>query len=441
MDYSFVPLELQKAYETVLLEKGQLDLQIAELAKKETELSLKRQKLEDEMRLRIEEHNREEAEALANKSSSDTEEDSSGDEYSVSSSEPRYELLEDKDARRQDKVALASYPRSGNSLLRRHLENMTNIITGSDSDPERFLIKALTRMGFQGEGIVDSSVWITKTHFPERMGYAKLLCRRAILLVRNPFDCIASYFNMVLTQTHTESVLDSEVFGKYQPLWQDFVREEIMVWKSFYAHWLATDLPKLVLRFEDLLQNRAQTLKRIKAFLYSGLDFGPKKSVLEMCREPAHSYGVYRARAVPIQKVEVQESEESLLEKHEIPPLDAEFDRCGAENLTKGAHGYLNSLGYFSENQRKDVCQILRDELAFFGYTKSFPKTWNLLNWEQPKPGRCIVRNQHTQGLHKCNARVPLRPQTKDDPHARGFGKRWKTQVAMLPKPRLKQKS
>ena len=69
------------------------------------------------------------------------------------------------------KLALASYPRSGNSFLRRVIEAATGFVTGSDSRPNRPLTSALLRCGFKGEGICDNSVFVIKTHFPERLGY------------------------------------------------------------------------------------------------------------------------------------------------------------------------------------------------------------------------------------------------------------------------------
>jgi hypothetical protein len=107
---------------------------------------------------------------------------------------------------KQEKVVLVSYPRSGNSFLRLLLEERTGIITGSDSRTNRTLSAALLRCGFKGEGIVDSSVWIIKSHYPERMGYIKFTTKRVILLVRNPFDALESYFHMGLTNTHNKSL-------------------------------------------------------------------------------------------------------------------------------------------------------------------------------------------------------------------------------------------
>ena len=49
---------------------------------------------------------------------------------------------------------------------------------------------------------MDDSVWMVKTHYPERLGYLKFKARRIVLLVRNPFDAIESYFHMGMTNTH-----------------------------------------------------------------------------------------------------------------------------------------------------------------------------------------------------------------------------------------------
>lgn len=109
-----------------------------------------------------------------------------------------------------EKVLLVSYPRSGNSYVRKLLEASTGIVTGSDSRPNRVLSASLLRFGYLGEGITDQSVWVVKSHFPERMGFIRFPVSRVVLLVRNPFDAIESYFHMAMTNTH-DKTLSTEV--------------------------------------------------------------------------------------------------------------------------------------------------------------------------------------------------------------------------------------
>lgn len=178
-----------------------------------------------------------------------------------------------------DKILLVSYPRSGNSFLRHLLEERTGVITGSDSRSNRTLSASLLRCGFRGEGVADSSVWVVKSHFPERMGYLRFRANRVVLLVRNPFDSIESYFHMGLTNTHdkmlTQEVMQSEAL---QALWGDFVRNEAAVWTAFHQYWLLKSMhvPVLFVRFEDLLLDERTTMREILHFMQSE---GPESSV------------------------------------------------------------------------------------------------------------------------------------------------------------------
>lgn len=161
---------------------------------------------------------------------------------------------------KHERVVLVSYPRSGNTYLRRLLEETTGIVTGSDSRTNRPLCSSLLQCGFRGEGIVDSSVWVVKSHYPERMGYLKFSCDRVILLVRNPWDAIESYFHMGLTGTH-DKVLHQEELDKLTEMYREFIPNEAKVWNDFHAWWsnytLLSKLPVHVVRYEDLL-NRPQ---------------------------------------------------------------------------------------------------------------------------------------------------------------------------------------
>ena len=108
----------------------------------------------------------------------------------------------------QDTMVMASYPRSGNTLLRGYLERIMGLVTGSDCDITKKLNLALMDMGLAGEGLVDKRVWICKTHYPERYGKTKFGTERVILLVRNPLDAMTSLFHMVCSGSHELSIQD-----------------------------------------------------------------------------------------------------------------------------------------------------------------------------------------------------------------------------------------
>ena len=63
----------------------------------------------------------------------------------------------------------------------------------------------------QGEGVTDKSVWVVKSHYPERVGFVRFKTNRVVVLIRNPFDALLSYFHMGMTNTHNRS-LSAEAF-------------------------------------------------------------------------------------------------------------------------------------------------------------------------------------------------------------------------------------
>jgi len=62
------------------------------------------------------------------------------------------------------KIAFLSFPRSGNSLMRRALEQSTGICTGSAGSLHTGTYLQLN--GLKGQHICDDRVWVTKAHHP-----------------------------------------------------------------------------------------------------------------------------------------------------------------------------------------------------------------------------------------------------------------------------------
>lgn len=162
---------------------------------------------------------------------------------------------------------LVSYPRSGNTMLRSLLERVTGVVTGSDTRPDRTLSLALAeRHGLVGEGICcEKKLVFCKTHWPERIGCQFYKGKRAILLVRNPFDAIDSMWNLNVTNTHTDKVTE-EVYREHWDFYCSFVRNEMKIWLRFHEFWDSQGIPILWVRYEDLLSDTAGALHEILKF-------------------------------------------------------------------------------------------------------------------------------------------------------------------------------
>lgn len=163
-------------------------------------------------------------------------------------------------------IALASYPRSGNTMLRAYLEKIMGLATGSDGDIDKKLVKQLMENGFVAEGLADHQVQIVKTHFPERYGTHKFKADKAILLVRNPLDCITSLYHMMATSSHTYSISDED-FEKFLDEWDEHVRREITIWNDFHLWWMNKQIAVHIIRFEDLIDKPYEVLKSVIQFI------------------------------------------------------------------------------------------------------------------------------------------------------------------------------
>jgi hypothetical protein len=121
-----------------------------------------------------------------------------------------------------DRIALASYPRSGNTWVRFLLEAATGERCGSIYN-DRVMPRG-------GRGIV------IKTHGLDSARYAS-----AIHLVRNPFDAIESHFHW-----------KRDIGGNRTVEWNAHVAEGVEAWDRHTAHWLDAPIAIHRIRYEEL---------------------------------------------------------------------------------------------------------------------------------------------------------------------------------------------
>lgn len=139
---------------------------------------------------------------------------------------------------KQGRIAIASFPRSGNTWMRVLIENATSELTGSIYKNDGIHSRAST-------GIV------VKTHARDSFRYEK-----AIFLVRNPFDSIESGY-----------AFWKNYMGNTDLVWEDHVNESLINLKSHTQHWQNAKCELLLIKYEDLLSDPTAALKRTCQFL------------------------------------------------------------------------------------------------------------------------------------------------------------------------------
>ena len=147
--------------------------------------------------------------------------------------------------------ALISYPGSGNTWIRYLLEAATGVFTGSV-----FNDKSIFKAGHYGEtaDFMDGTTILQKTH--HRAVYTKFYHKldlswrknqihifggRAVLVIRNPYEAILSYWNFKQTQSHTKTVA---VRSLHSAEFRKFARVGALRWLEIIQDWLlySTDL-------------------------------------------------------------------------------------------------------------------------------------------------------------------------------------------------------
>ncbi len=187
------------------------------------------------------------------------------------------------------RVYLATYPRSGNHWMRYLIEEATHIVTSSvyrDQDPLH-LADPFPWGGYCLEGGYEGNCRypqpnepiVMKTHFPSfpPNSFDQQPSILAIRIIRNPIDSIYSFYRYA----H-----ENEDEVKLSPLLKDYMYS----WRNFQEYW-DQDLNTLTIRYEDLMEDPAVCLKKaLKAIGYTFTEedvqravqrFPPKGDVLK----------------------------------------------------------------------------------------------------------------------------------------------------------------
>lgn len=156
---------------------------------------------------------------------------------------------------RQERTALASFQRSGNTWLRRLLEDATGMPTGTIYERDKT------------SGLLDRGL-VIKTHVMDSHRYS-----RALHLIRNPFDCIESYRFWKRDCANGGGVE-----------WNDFVPVQIGRWVKHTRHWMNVDYDVFRLRYEDLHADTAGRLAGVLDWLGCQVPDTRITEAVEHCR-------------------------------------------------------------------------------------------------------------------------------------------------------------
>ncbi|MEN0051001.1 MAG: sulfotransferase domain-containing protein, partial [Bacteroidota bacterium] len=197
-------------------------------------------------------------------------------------------------------------PRSGNTWMRVLIERITQQRSGSIYGKEEVFTRAK-------DGIV------IKTHSGQAFQY-----NRVILLVRNPYDAIVSYFHW-----------KKDFSSREMPTWEEHVEKSVQQWKKFHLYWFKVSYPKCILRYEEIKENPQENLRKVTQFL--GFDYS-----MEAIHDAVESATLEKLRA------------------------DKEAGDSGRRFFRKGKSN--DGINFFSAEQRNYLKQELEQVASSLGY-------------------------------------------------------------------------
>lgn len=138
----------------------------------------------------------------------------------------------DGEENRSNKIAFSSFPRSGNTFMRKYCELLTGVQTGADNTPHVNVI--LQMSGMKGEDTVNDTTWIVKTHSPYIMPFQPVFtCNKNLVVVRNPLDVIISWYQLVVTGNHALKV-DYNLSTEFPETWDWWLQHMVKCMATWY---------------------------------------------------------------------------------------------------------------------------------------------------------------------------------------------------------------
>ena len=161
---------------------------------------------------------------------------------------------------------LISFPRSGNSLLRKLLEDATGVLTGS-----HYQDRTLFDAGLRGEMNNGANTLLVKHHFldfihrrvtvgdvydptdPRR--FQRYRVERYVYAVRNPLDSLVSYWMYAQHWQHEEEVpVDIASLKAFIRAWLPTWAEHVRFFQSTFLLRQCTNCSTLVVKYEELVR-------------------------------------------------------------------------------------------------------------------------------------------------------------------------------------------
>ena len=235
--------------------------------------------------------------------------------------------------KKNDLFALATFPRSGSSLLLNIIEGITKHFCGEDMY-EGISLESIAKGNVRA---TTDHCKVVRTHYPWLAKHPyrikdDIKVVKAIYLVRNPFRNLTSLFSMLILNTH-EANLPKSVYDERKEDFDQFIKIASEAYENTSKFWVEdAKTPVLVLRYEDLMANPKMFCRELFSFFENVED--------------------------------IEQELPQLVEK-----IDDYFLNNGLRSThLRGQKSGNDQYSYFSEEQKEYIYSKTKNWLKFFNY-------------------------------------------------------------------------
>nr|XP_039267939.1 WSC domain-containing protein 2-like [Styela clava] len=222
------------------------------------------------------------------------------------------------------KIALATFPGSGNTWMRYLIESATGIYTGS-----KYGDRSLAAGGYIGEipSMHSYKLAVIKTH--QQIDINNSSFDAVINVHRNPYNAILSEFNRRSTNRHTAAV-DSDNFDR-EAFSQIIMGQFPKKWRFTTRVAVQTNKSKLIFAFEDAVEDPIKYAEKMARFIMGDhIDENDLQNRL-LCLQLA-STGDFKRKKRPL-KFDPFPDEAKIQINEQIELLDSTLQKAGLEPL------------------------------------------------------------------------------------------------------------
>jgi len=154
----------------------------------------------------------------------------------------------------------------------------------------------------------------------------------------------------MITDSLQNSIAESD-YEKFEGAWEEFTKNMIYQWKEYQRFWLEMDIPKFIVKYEDLIEKPEETLGKLIEFVLQ-VDSIKGTKVEKLISQTCKTYkGPYKTRPWGGEANKQFKKYSDVQKKYVLEVAKDEMEKLGY----MGQFGESNETKFIEEQNSKNM--------------------------------------------------------------------------------------